>query len=237
MLGKVLCERLGLPDTQVLNTYALTVKAGCLRARFTHDHASIKRGLPYGQLPTDKSKYRGKTVIFLTRNIKDVLVSSYFQATLREATDGLGMYAGSIAEFIRSERFGARKIATFYNIWHANRELPGQFLEVSYEDMHLDPAAVLSAALDAIGLAGVDAASLQRAVEFARFDHLKQLESQQYFNNPILSAVRPAKQDSFKLRRGLVGGYGAYLTGEDIQYIDGVIEAMGCPFGQGSAGS
>src|SRR3990172_11645288 len=79
-----------------------------------------------------------KKVIFLVQNVKDILVSFYFQVTKRE-----GNYTGNISDFIRSDLYGIKKILTFYNIWHENRTVPKEFLRFRYEDMHKNPGEVL----------------------------------------------------------------------------------------------
>jgi hypothetical protein len=229
MLGKALCEQFHLPEALMLDTYRMTEAAGLLRVRFTHDYASIKRGCHYAELPADKSRFRDKKVIFLVRNIKDVLVSCYFQATLRQATSDLGNFTGSISDFVRSDRFGAKKIVTFYNIWHANQAVPAEFLLVSYEDMHRDAAQVLRQTLHVIGFPDPDPAVVAAAVEYARFSNLRAVESQNQFRHVILRPADASDHESYKLRRGVMKGYRDYLSKADIQYIDGVVAEMGCP--------
>lgn len=230
LVGKAICKKFGLPDELIIDTYDLTAAAGIPRTLFTHDSSSIKRGCLYYQLPTDKSKYAGKRVVFLARNIKDVLVSSYFQATRREATKGLGYYSGSIAEFVRSERFGARKVLTFYNAWYDNRAVPSDFLLIRYEDMHSSPADILTKTLDFIGVNQIESDIIKAAVEFATFDHMKELEKRNFFGNPNPPPSYPNDGEAYKMRRGIVEGYTAYLSEEDIRYIDQIMREMGCPF-------
>ena len=38
-------------------------------------------------------------------------------------------------------------------------------------------------------------------------------------------------EDSFKVRRGIVGGYTRYMSPDDIQYVNAVIQEFGSPFG------
>ncbi|WP_337133829.1 hypothetical protein, partial [Staphylococcus aureus] len=71
----------------------------------THDGASMKAGKHYTEIAGVRDGYAGKRVIFLSRDVKDTLVSAYFQAVKR-----IEVFDGSIGEFVRSEHFGAHKI-------------------------------------------------------------------------------------------------------------------------------
>ena len=105
-----------------------------LPTRFTHDGSSNTEGRPWQDLDTDKSRYHGKKVVYLTRDPRDVVVSCYFQATRRKS-----LFHGTISEFIRSDKYGIRKIVAFNRIWHAARNVPEAFLLVRYEDLHVAP--------------------------------------------------------------------------------------------------
>ena len=52
---------------------------------------------------------------------------------------------------------------------------------------------------------------IEEAVEFAAFENLKQLERSNFFNNSRLAPRDPDDPDSFKVRRGKVGGYTDYF--------------------------
>jgi hypothetical protein len=225
LIGKAICLKYGLPDDLMLDSYKLTAAAGLLRAQFTHDYSEIVTGIPYDALPTQRSEYAGKKVIFIARDVKDVLVSSYFQATKRT-----GKFDGSISSFIRTDRFGVKKVVTFYNIWHNNRHVPDEFILLSYEEMHRNPADALIKTLCVLGADGIDRATVEQAVEFARFDHMKKMEMDGTFDDPKMRPGDANDKESFKVRKGKVGGYREYLGEEDIRFIDQTVEELGCPF-------
>jgi hypothetical protein len=185
----------------------------------------MNEGLRYFELPTDKRKYAGKKVILLTRNIKDVLVSCYFQATKR-----IGKYNGNISEFIRSDRYGAKKIITFYNTWHQNRGVPKEFLHLKYEDIHNKPEEVLSQTMRFLGLHQVEEDLVRDAVQFASFDNMKVMEKEFLFKQRSMRPANVSDDESFKVRKGVVGGYASYLSPDDIDFIDKVKLEMGYPF-------
>ena len=225
LIGKALCYNFGIPDENMLDTFSITTGAGILRSRFTHDKSSHGFGYSYYNLPTDKSKYKKKKVVFLCRNIKDLIVSCYFQATKR-----IGKYECSISDYIRNERYGVKKVATFYNIWHNNMEIPESFLFIRYEDLHRNPEEVLTKVLSFIGLKGIESHVIKKAIDFASFSNMKRMEMNGFFNSPVMRPGENKDKESYKVRRGVVGGYSAYLTKEDVIYIDQRIDEMGCPF-------
>jgi Sulfotransferase domain len=225
LIGKAICEKFNFPDEFLIKTYEVTSKSGLLRTQLTHDHSAIIEGYRYQELPTDKSEYKNKKVVFLTRNIKDVLVSCYFQATKR-----VGGYSGNISDFIRNDKFGVMKIITFYNVWHENMSTPKDFLLIRYEDMHENPKKVLSATLSFLGLDVVEDDIITNAVEFARFNNMRKLEKIDFFNRSSMRPGNDTDEESYKVRRGVMGGYNSYLSSDDIEFIDQVIKETGCPF-------
>lgn len=226
LIGKILCEQFKLPDEIMLDTYKVTTAAsGILRTQLTHDRSSMNEGLRYFELPTDKRKYAGKKVILLTRNIKDALVSCYFQATKR-----IGKYNGNISEFIRSDRYGVKKIITFYNTWHQNRGVPKEFLHLKYEDMHNNPEEVLYQTMRFLGLYQVEENLIREAVQFASFDNMKVMEKEFLFKQRSMRPANVSDDESFKVRKGVVGGYTSYLSQDDLDFIDKVKREMGYPF-------
>ncbi len=222
MMGKALCDRYGLPERLVLKTYLLTGKARLPRTRWGHDRADLALPRSYERLSSSKRSYRSKTVVVLVRNVKDILVSSYFQAT-----KGVQTFQGSISEFVRDDRFGARKVLTFYNQWFTAQSVPRAFHVVRYEDLHRDTRGVLAQALGIVGADGMDEGILADAIEYGRFDRMKDMEQGKVFDNPALRAKNRQDPESLKVRRGVVRGYVDYLSEEDIRYIDQVIDEVG----------
>ena len=225
LIGKTLCETFSLPANIMLDTYKITTAARILKTQFTHDNSSINDGWDYRRLSSDKSWYAEKKVIFLYRDIKDVLVSCYFQATKR-----VNKYSDNISAFIRSEKYGAKKVVTFYNIWDKNRMVPREFLLLRYENLHKNPGEVLTQTMNFLGLTEVDDSVMDQAVEFASFRSMKSLEEGNFFKHKMLKPVSAGDSESYKVRKGVVGGYSSYLSEDDVRYIDQVIEELGCPF-------
>ena len=229
LIGKALCEKYNLPEAIMLRTEKVTSGAGILCTTFTHDLSSMKDRYEHYRLPADKSKYAEKKVIFLTRDIEDILVSCYFHATRRTKRKDK-LYSGTLSDMIRSDRYGARKVISFYNIWHGQREVPKEFMLIRYEDMHEKTDEVLAQVLHFLGAKNIEHHIIETAVQFASFDSMKKKERAGFFKHHSMKSRNINDPESYKVRKGVVGGYKSYLSQEDIKYIDELKRELGCPF-------
>ena len=119
---------------------------------------------------------------------------------------------------------------TFHNAWHANRQIPQAFLVLRYEEMRHDPKSSLRTVLDFIGTPKMDASVLDAAVRYASFNSMKRMEQQMRFPGKKLRPADPGDEESYKVRRGKVGGYADYLSPDDQRYANGVIDELGGAF-------
>jgi hypothetical protein len=194
---------------------------------------SRRRGIPYihphhdggpefllpEELETDKSGYRGRKVIFLVRDPRDVLVSSYFQKVKRNYN-----FAGSMDDYLAERRGGLESIIAFYNIWARNRDVPDDFLMVTYEDLHEDASRELRRVLDFMGITGVGDADIAAAVDACSFENMRRLERDNSFNTGALSPRDPNDEATYKTRQGKAGGFREHLGAEQIAWIDRLID-------------
>jgi hypothetical protein len=159
-------------------------------------------------------RYRNKRVIFMVRDPRDVLVSYYFQKTRRESEEC------TLREFVRHPWWGADRVIPYMTEWYEHRNVPVDFLLLRYEDMHYDAAGELGRALAFVGLAPVPDRLITSAVEYACFENMRQLSLSDLRDNLRLAPSDPQDPESYKIRRGEVGGYLEYLSSADIQYIE-----------------
>jgi hypothetical protein len=225
LIGKALVDHYGMPEKRLLNVFALTQAAGLPVAVFDHDNSAMLEGLRWDAIPQDRSFYRGKRVLLMGRDIRDNLVSAWFQATLR-----INVFWGPLSDFIRHDVYGVEKILAFYRLWWENRQVPAQFEFLRYEDLHRDPAGTLARVLAFMGAENIPPATIAASVEYCRFENLRQAEAEDRFGSALLRSGRDDDPESFKVRKGKVGNYGEYLSAEDIAYIDAANAARGCEF-------
>lgn len=225
LIGRYLSLKYNLPENKILSTETITSKSGLAKVSFTHDESGMKAQRPYAELSRDKQKYADKKIILMGRDIKDTLVSAYFQATKRRS-----VFKGTISEFIATEQFGIHKILTFYDIWVQNRHAPKAFLFIRYEDLYRDSKEILIKVLKFIGENNIDEELLIQSIEYCSFENLKKFEAQNKFKNKVLKPTNTADPESFKVRKGKIGGYKEYLSEEDEAFIDRTIAAYGLDF-------
>jgi hypothetical protein len=228
LVGKILADRLGISERRILETEFLTRRAGIPALGFDHDGSAMRFNVRWQDMRRERSAYAGKRVLLLGRDVRDNLVSAYFQATRR-----IDAWSGPIAPFLRDDRYGVDKILAFYRIWSENQRVPAAFMFIRYEELHADTAGTLARVLPFFGIeAGADA--IAAAVEYCRFENLKQGEAEQRFRGSALVPGRPGDPEAFKVRRGKVGGYTDYLSADDIAFIDSAVADRGCEFTRGS---
>ncbi|MEX0841295.1 MAG: sulfotransferase domain-containing protein [Xanthobacteraceae bacterium] len=222
LLGKFLQLHFGFEENaRMLELHALSSKLpGLTSVDITHD--DYPHWKPASEIERSKRRYKGKKVVFLARDPRDVLVSYYFQYVRRgdkiEANDW--GFNGTVSDFIRHRIGGVDNISTFYNVWADQRHVPAAFFLLRYEDLHAEPAATLRKLLEFLDFPKVDDAVLERVIAYGSFDNMKRIERENSLKSNRLASPNVIDPESFKVRKGKVAGYGEYLTAEDIEFLD-----------------
>jgi hypothetical protein len=157
--------------------------------------------------------FQPKKLIFLTRDPRDIVASYYLQLTRRATSVTAAQYGApedlptwSAYEFARNEQIGLPRIIDWMNQWERRlADLPDH-LAISYEELSSDPGRVLRRVADFVGLE-CDASEIAETLRFTEFDNLQLLERDGYFRSDKLQPFDVDDPDSYKVRRGLVGGY------------------------------
>lgn len=170
--------------------------------------------------------FRGKRVVLLVRDPLDVAVSQYFQWRFRmrprkKFINDYPIADTEIWDFVRDATVGVPRIVQFLNAWARAIPEHGDVLLVRYRDMRAEPGQVLKKILDYTGTA-CTADQVAAAVEFARYDNMKKMEETKFFKGTG-TRVKPGDKDnpqSFKVRKGKVGGYRDYFTDEQCAELE-----------------
>ena len=170
-----------------------------------------------------------KKVLFLVRDPRDVAVSFYFHVQNRASRRELyrkgippETKALSLYEFVTSENLGVPRVIGFMNRWY--REMPrfSAVLLMSYESMRAEPEAALKQAIEFLDRE-FEPDLIQKAAEFASFENLRRKEADGIFETGRLKPANVGERDSFKVRRGKIGGYKDYFEAEQIEYLDALV--------------
>jgi hypothetical protein len=165
---------------------------------------------------------KGK-VLFLHRDPIDTVVSGYFQVTRREAWRNL--FEGNISQFVRDRRLGITRTLRFNSMWLKAASGNDAILVTTYESLHSDPISELRRIAAWFGVSASEE-QLQRAVAAGRFETMKANEKAGGYEESYQHRLRPADSEdpeSFKVRKGIVGGYRQYLTDDDIEFCKGQV--------------
>ncbi len=189
-----------------------------------------------------------KPVLFLARNPIDIAVSWYFQFTKRQSAHKQELINHAIDhpidrrtiglwDFVRHSDIGLPFLIDYLNGWE--RALAGRdrSLTVRYEDLRAEPAATLKRITALIGERFRDE-EIQEAVDFGSFENLRKLEVSGFFRQGGLTLRNPDDPETFKVRRGKVGGYRDDFSPEQVAELEGLMLARLSPsFGYGPAGA
>lgn len=178
---------------------------------FSHDGADRPDRRPEF---SDKTEFAGKPVLLVVRDPKDVIVSHFFHLTRRAR-----QFDGDLDAFIRSPVFGIDRMIDFLNRW-ASPGPASAFGVVRYEQLAADTRSTLAQAVEFFRIPSVTDDHLRRAVDQASFERMRRFESAGTLEDSRLRPADPHDPESFKTRRGRVGGYVDYLTGEQIAVIE-----------------
>ena len=226
MMSKYYTERYSLPGNLLLDfAYYHYMNREIPRIFFTNDALNnVLQGIaPPETISRDKSAYYDRNVIYLARDPRDVVVSMYFQRTKRDRN-----YTGSLQDFIHNDIGGLDTIIRFYNAWADSFPNIERLLILKYEEMRADPNRTLARLLDFTGHTP-DAGIIQNAIDACSFERMKRMERDNEFNRSWLKAENVNDDESYKVRRGKIGGYTDYLDADEIGIIDNKISSSLAP--------
>jgi hypothetical protein len=182
---------------------------------YTHAGSNHSSGKHFSTLQLPGKDFFKRKILFLHRDPLDLLVSGYFQATKRRKS-----FTGDIHSFVRHPGHGIDKILAFHALWRPVAQNRENILCLSYEDLKSDTLGSVAAVCDFFGRPR-NAENLQRAVNDASFENMQHREAQGGFPDAYGGRLKPrdaSDADSFKVRRGLVGGWRDYLSGDDLDF-------------------
>lgn len=214
------CKRHGRDFTLELERYA---DLAIPRVIYSHDWFEHRtKGKRWDRL---RGKYlvpsrelRRASIILLARDPRDCFVSLYVQITRRDPGTPAELKQKTISELLRDGRFGIGAIVRTMNDWMNEFAGRADFTIVHYELLRASPCEGFRALLQALGEKSPEMSILQEALEFSRFDNMQKMEAAGAFSSKILQAGDVRDPESFKVRRGKIGGYEEYLSMEDRNY-------------------
>lgn len=186
--------------------------------KFEHDQGSWVPAPPkLDKLSFNHAKYHDKKVIFLIREPRDILVSSWYHLKYRE-----NIYKKGISDFINDDLVGMPKIIAFMNMWIENKQYIKEFFLKSYEELHNDPLSCFRDLLQFMALP-IEPECMEIAIQESSFKKMKQMETNGILREPWMKPGPKNSKDSMKIRKGRIGSYREELSKGDIELINSII--------------
>ena len=227
------CRRFGLEFTLRTGRYDLP---GFPRIVFSHDLFEHRtKGDLWdrirGKYLVPRRELNRAKIILLARDPRDCFVSLYLQLTRRDPNAPVSLKQKTVGEMLRDEKFGLRAIVKPMNDWLNEFSQRDNFTLVRYEALRASPAEHFRDLLAVLGEPSPDANIFEEALEFSRFENMQKLEAARAFDSNILQPGDVRDPESFKVRRGKVGGYREYLSADDQQFAAAAIAELDRRFG------
>jgi hypothetical protein len=211
-----------LRGLQVSNVFEIeNARDGSYPFEWTHLTAAMVMKLPYWSMGCfDRRALAGATCVLLVRDFRATLASAYHQAVHR-----IRVFDGTPARFVRSPRYGAIKLVTFYNLFHEVAPMLGRSEIISYDAMLADPVPPFRRILDVLGI-DIDETLLERVVAEGSFENMKRLSRSPAYAGTVLAPNDPNDPKTYKVRVGGKSKYRELFSAADLAYIDRIIEDL-----------
>src|SRR5438034_7362273 len=184
-----------------------------------------------GKYLVPKKELRRAKIILLVRDPRDCFVSLYVQMTRRDPSAPARFKQESVSDLLRDKKFGIRAIVRTMNDWLSEFSARENFMIIRYESLRASPAEHLRELLAGIGETAPNMSIFHEALDFSRFENMQKLEAAGAFDSKILQPGDVRDPESFKVRRGKVGGYREYLSAEDQKYAAEALSKLDSCFG------
>jgi hypothetical protein len=125
-------------------------------------------------------------------------------------------------------KFGIRMIVKIMNAWIQDwADRPG-FKLLRYEDCRANPESTFREVLKFLEFKDIDESALAKSLSFSSFDNMKKLETAGQFKFAATDINDP---ESFRVRRGVMGGYKEYLRADEISKVEEAIAFLDRRYG------
>jgi Sulfotransferase domain len=227
------CEHYGHPFSLDPGQYG---DARIPRIVYSHDRFEQRTkadlwGALRGKYFIPPAERRRAKIVLLARDPRDTFVSHYVQLTRRTRETPDQLKQKEIGEVLRDRRHGIGSMIEIMNGWLAEWSGKPNFLLVRYEDLQRAPEKSFRELLEFLGEKEPDADAFAHALEFSRFGNMKKMEAAGAFASKILQATDVGDPESFKVRRGKVGGFTDYLMKSDLAYANEAMRTLDARFG------
>jgi hypothetical protein len=225
MITRIYQRRLNLPDSEIIGSTGFHEMAPQVPQVFIAgdiDDADVRSAMA--------AAIEFKKTILLVRDPRDVAVSMFFHLAKRSTALERSIFAvpkgfesDGIFAFVMNATYGMPRAIAFLNRWWDRASANPNALIIRYEDMRRDPAPVLRQVMALMG-AGASPGEIEDSVTFAAFENMKERERSGLFRPEILRPADRHDEDSYKVRKGEVGGFAQYFTEQQLSEVNALLD-------------
>lgn len=241
MLSRLYQVRYNLPEDVVVKSDELALAhPDAPRLLATNGYYSYESVVGRA-LATDapESDLHRKRALLLVRHPCDIAVSWYLQFTKRQSSakrelinhfipHPIDHRAVSLRDFVMHSDIGLPFLIDYLNTWERNVGRMPRSLIVRYEDLRNNTFETLRKIIDLLDGSFTDD-DIRQAVSFGSFDNLRALERTGFFRRGGLAPQNPSDPDTFKVRRGKIGGYRDYFGPEQVAEMEALVASRLSP--------
>ena len=232
-LAAYFCRRFGHPFSLDPEEYA---DPRIPRVTYTHDlyeHYTKTRWWDRvrSKYLIPRSEIKRARILLLARDPRDAFVSHYHELTRRTAETAGVLKDRTASEILRDPIHGIAVMVRAMNAWMMEFGQRKDCTLILYEDLHLDLIAQFRRVLAALGEPNAAQPHFDDALKFSQFGNMKKMEASRAYDPQLLQPGDVDDPESYKVRRGKVGGYVDYLDAADLEYASRVVAELDGRYG------
>lgn len=182
-----------------------------------------------------RREIRRARILLLARDPRDAFVSHYHELTRRTGETAEEVKKESLGEMLRDPLHGLRLMVRTMNAWMAEFGRRTNCTLLRYEDMHENPAMQFRRVLTGLGEPDALQPQFDEAVHFSQFSNMRKMEASRIYDPKLLQPGDLDDPESYKVRRGKVGGYVDYFSPADVEYATRLVSELDERFGYRAA--
>jgi len=186
---------------------------------WTHSSATLREKI-LGKYIVPDNILSTKKVVLLYRDPRDVIVSLYFHSIKRGRKRNQDL---TLMDFVENKKSVMPLIVQVLNGWRKKLDGHPNCLWISYEDLMRETTKKFMEVLRHIDFDIINQDIAEKTIEFAEFENMKKMEAEDQFKTSILRPGDPSDPDSYKVRKGEVGGYVNYFNEEELRFLNRTI--------------
>lgn len=172
-------------------------------------------------------KMFGKSVIFITRDPRDTVVSNYFYTKDRKKLHNM-----SLSEFLRNDKTGIEKIITFNLYLFEHQDKFKKFKHLRYEDLHRNTVDNIRQCLGFMNILFINNHRISTVVQNREFKSMQKDEQegilhQKYGHMFAEGGIQNSNEG--KLRSGKYGDYLNNMAEDDLEFCRSIFKKYNYP--------